>query len=268
MHNFPNTHAVAIEVASLRGLPDNAAWMSLVEAAAVARGGRPHWGQINNLNATSTVTMFGSSVGAWRSALGSVVGSAITFSNAFTAQRGLEPPAGATATVSGQHSGDLAGGVAVAPAISLLLGTAPGAEIYQSDWRWCHKCQGLFFAGNPGSVCPAGGPHEKTVSWDYRLVVNSSRAAGQSDWRWCHKCQGLFFAGNPGSVCPAGGPHEKTVSWDYRLVVNSSRAAGQSDWRWCHKCQGLFFAGNPGSVCPAGGPHDSAGSGDYILRAN
>jgi hypothetical protein len=26
----------------------------------------------------------------------------------------------------------------------------------QENWRWCHKCQGLYFAGNPGSHCPTG----------------------------------------------------------------------------------------------------------------
>jgi hypothetical protein len=214
------------------------------------------------------VTLFGGNVGAWRSALGSVVGSAMTFSNSFTAQRGLEPPAGATSTVLGQRSGDLAGGVAVAPAIPLLLGQGPRAEIYQSDWRWCHKCQGLFFGGNPGPVCPSGGAHEKTGSGDYSLVMNSPWAAGQSDWRWCHKCQGLFFGGNPGPVCPAGGAHDGAGSGNYTLRNNIPKAAGQHGWSWCHKCQGLFFSGNLGPICPAGGAHDSAGSGDYSLLVN
>lgn len=105
MHNFPSAHAGAIEVTSLRGLPDNAPWMDTVEAVAVARGGRPHWGQINNLNAWSTRTLFSGNVGAWLSA---------TFSNAFTAQRGLEPPAGATVTASGPRAGDIAGRAAAA----------------------------------------------------------------------------------------------------------------------------------------------------------
>jgi hypothetical protein len=121
MHNFPSPHAVAIEVTSLRGLPDNPSWMASVEAAAVARGGRPHWGQINNLNAASTAGLFGANLAAWRSALGSVVGSATTFSNSFTAARSLEPPPGATATVSGARVGDLVAGASVIPAISLLL---------------------------------------------------------------------------------------------------------------------------------------------------
>jgi FAD binding domain-containing protein len=125
MHNFPSPHAVAIEVTSLRGLPGNATWFPFVEASAVSRGGRPHWGQINNLNAASTVTHFGNNVAAWRSALGSVVGSATTFSNAFTTQRGLEPLPGATATVAGQRAADLAGGLAVVAAIALLLQPPP-----------------------------------------------------------------------------------------------------------------------------------------------
>ena len=30
----------------------------------------------------------------------------------------------------------------------------------QSDWKWCNKCQGLTFAGNPyRGKCPAGGNH-------------------------------------------------------------------------------------------------------------
>jgi hypothetical protein len=138
-------------------------------------------------------------------------------------------------------------------------------EIGQDNWRWCHKCQGLFFGGNPGPVCPAGGAHENAGSGDYVLVQNTPAYPGQSNWRWCHKCQGLFFGGNPGSICPAGGAHDNAGSGDYALQNNAPLAPGQHDWRWCHKCQGLYFAGNPGAVCPAGGSHENVGSGDYSL---
>ncbi|MBM3946462.1 MAG: hypothetical protein FJ315_03555 [SAR202 cluster bacterium] len=38
----------------------------------------------------------------------------------------------------------------------------------QGDWRWCNKCQGLFFAGNPSQgVCKAGGTHSRSGSADY-----------------------------------------------------------------------------------------------------
>lgn len=41
----------------------------------------------------------------------------------------------------------------------------------QDNWRWCPKCQGLFFAGNPTKgVCPAGGEHSLEGSGNYRLL--------------------------------------------------------------------------------------------------
>ena len=36
MHNFASANAVAIEVTSLKGLPGNASWMTLVESFAIA----------------------------------------------------------------------------------------------------------------------------------------------------------------------------------------------------------------------------------------
>ena len=124
MHNVPSAHAVAIEITSLSGLPGNPDWFTLLEAAAVSQGGRPHWGQINTLNATTVASLYGPAVQAWRTTLGSVVGSSSTFSNAYTAQRGLEPFAGVAASVVGIRAGDLAG-AAVVPAIGLLLGQQP-----------------------------------------------------------------------------------------------------------------------------------------------
>ncbi len=146
-----------------------------------------------------------------------------------------------------------------------LTGIVGDTTVGQDNWRWCSKCQGLFFAGNPGSKCPAGGSHTKTGSGNYDIVHNWASAPGQDDWRWCKKCQGLFFAGNPGSNCPAGGSHDKTGSGNYKLIFNAWGSSGQYNWRWCHKCQGLFFAGNPGSKCPAGGSHSKTGSGNYSL---
>jgi len=137
--------------------------------------------------------------------------------------------------------------------------------VAQTNWRWCNKCQGRFFGGNPGSVCPAGGEHSTTGSGNYALVLGAPGAAGQQDWRWCIKCEGMFFGDNPGSVCPAGGQHDATGSGNYVLMVDAPGFSGQQDWRWCKKCQGLFFGDNPGSVCPGGGQHDATGSGNYAL---
>jgi hypothetical protein len=122
----------------------------------------------------------------------------------------------------------------------------PSSGAGQSNWRWCSKCQGLFYGGALG-VCPAGGTHTKSGSGDYVLPTSG---AGQSNWRWCSKCQGLFYGGALG-VCPAGGTHTDPAtsgSWDYVLPTSG---AGQSNWRWCNKCQGLFYGGNPTlGVCP------------------
>ena len=86
----------------------------------------------------------------------------------------------------------------------------------QRNWRWCSKCQGLWFGGNPAGPCPAGGKHVKTGSGNYTLATNPG--AGQANWRWCGKCQGLQFGGNPAGPCPAGGTHVKVGSANYRLV--------------------------------------------------
>jgi extracellular elastinolytic metalloproteinase len=144
-------------------------------------------------------------------------------------------------------------------------GVVADFTIGQDNWRWCSKCQGLWFGGNAGSHCPVGGSHIQAGSGNYDLVMGWAAAPGQANWRWCHKCQGLYFAGNPGSHCPAGGAHENVGSGDYKLIFNAWVGSGQRDWRWCNKCQGLYFGGNPGSHCPAGGAHDHTGSGDYSL---
>lgn len=40
----------------------------------------------------------------------------------------------------------------------------------EARWRWCHKCQGLFYGPNAKqSHCPAGGTHDMTGSYDYSL---------------------------------------------------------------------------------------------------
>lgn len=64
----------------------------------------------------------------------------------------------------------------------------------QSNWRFCRKCQGLFFGGFMG-VCPSGGTHDLSASANYNLQ-DQPNDPGQHNWRWCHKCSGLFFGGS------------------------------------------------------------------------
>jgi murein DD-endopeptidase MepM/ murein hydrolase activator NlpD len=54
----------------------------------------------------------------------------------------------------------------------------------QEQWKWCSKCQGLFFGGYSGSVCPAGpGGHSKGGG-NYVLYKARFNPV-QGDW---HKC--------------------------------------------------------------------------------
>jgi hypothetical protein len=60
----------------------------------------------------------------------------------------------------------------VTPPPGVSGGAAPSGVVLQLDWRWCHKCQGLYLGGNPGPVCPAGGSHENVGSGNYGLPHN------------------------------------------------------------------------------------------------
>src|SRR5918993_161968 len=93
----------------------------------------------------------------------------------------------------------------------------------QRNWRWCNKCQGLWFGPNrEQSDCPQGGRHARTGSGNYALA--NGIGAGQPDWRWCNKCQGLWFGPNrEQSDCPQGGRHSRDGSGNYRLPIVTSR---------------------------------------------
>lgn len=101
----------------------------------------------------------------------------------------------------------------------------------QNDWRWCNKCQGLFFGPQAAaSRCPAGNTHTppaQSGSGNYSLMHNAGNAPGQqSDWRWCNKCMGLYFEDNAASPpCPSGGGHARpsqSGSGNYALVNRAS----------------------------------------------
>ena len=93
MHAVSGPRAMSIEIASLKGLSGNEAWMRYVHDLAVARGGRPHWGQYNKLDALDVSMLYGSALNRWREALLRVSGTSMRFSNAFCRARGLEPTA-------------------------------------------------------------------------------------------------------------------------------------------------------------------------------
>ena len=142
----------------------------------------------------------------------------------------------------------------------------------QEQWKWCSKCHGLFSAGNPGSVCPAGpGGHSKTGSGNYVLYKARFNPV-QGDWHKCSKCRVLFYGGGPGSKCPKGnGVHDKTGSKQYYITIDTIEYPGNSEFRRCDKCKALWWTGPTTSKCPVGsGGHSKSQTGHvyYLVSYN
>jgi hypothetical protein len=149
--------------------------------------------------------------------------------------------------------------------------TAP-TQIWQTEWYWCTKCQGLHYGGFGAGACPAGGGHSVVNSDNYEVAFyDPGRPAyppglpTQRGWAWCTKCQGLHYTGFGAGVCPAGGEHSASNSGEYVLLYNSPDATNQPNWAWCTKCQGLHYTGFGAGVCPAGGEHSAVNSYDYDI---
>jgi hypothetical protein len=139
-----------------------------------------------------------------------------------------------------------------------------GAGWRQPGWRWCSRCQGLAFSGREPGICPAGGRHDHSASWDYVLFADAPEHPGQGGWKWCRRCEGLAFLNHAPGACAAGGAHDHSGSAAYVISLDEAGDAGQDGWRWCNRCQGLAFGDSQGA-CPTGGYHNHAGSGRYQL---
>src|SRR5919197_3922766 len=127
------------------------------------------------------------------------------------------------------------------------------------DWRFCHKCNGLFLGGQASKgPCPAGGGHEaQGLNFDLRHDVPESPHS-QGAWRMCRHCAVMFFDGFPEKgTCPTGAAHERgrityVLAHDMEAPPNH-----QSEWRFCKSCDGeVFFRCRPHKAYPPGGPAD------------
>ena len=159
----------------------------------------------------------------------------------------------------------------------------------QDNWRWCNKCQGLFYGGNQSqSVCPADGqPH--TVSpgtYSYRMVHDVTNFPDQSGWYSCSKCQGMFFGDKQpfAGTCPKdGAAHTASTQFHYALMFTGSHLIDQMGGHEMGHGFGLAHAwdtsnnlcgsNSPGEYCDSwdlmggsfgfnpGGAYDPAGTG-------
>ena len=134
----------------------------------------------------------------------------------------------------------------------------------QPEWRYCHKCHGMFFNGFPDKgVCPNGGSHDQVDSYNFILPYDLGvTPTSQLDWRYCHKCHGLFYNGfSDKGVCPSGGSHDQAGSFNFVLPCSLPQTpTAQGAWRYCGNCHGMFYDGFPEKgVCPHGGGHVAVG---------
>ncbi|MEV4315366.1 hypothetical protein [Actinocrispum sp. NPDC049592] len=136
----------------------------------------------------------------------------------------------------------------------------------QEHWRYCGKCQSLFFDGyDDKGKCPAGGGHQ-AIGFDF--VVPHDRGSVpdfRSGWAFCDRCSSMFRGG----VCPAGGAHRK-AGYDFCLPYGFPETRQwQGSWRGCRDCGVLFFDGYPAKGrCPVNAGGHRADGETYVLPHN
>jgi hypothetical protein len=141
----------------------------------------------------------------------------------------------------------------------------------QPGWRFCDKCFGIFFNGDPVNKghCPAEGSH-RAQGFVYYLLHDVPATAGQPGWRFCDKCFGMFFANLPPvnqGRCPADGRVHEAQGFLFVLPHDVPETAGQPGWRFCEKCFGMFFNGDPVNKgrCPLDGQLHVAQGFPFVL---
>ncbi|MBL1105335.1 CAP domain-containing protein [Streptomyces sp. 5-8] len=137
----------------------------------------------------------------------------------------------------------------------------------QADWRYCGKCQGMFFDGYPlKGACPRPVGH-KAVGYNFVLPHDvAGTPTAQNAWRYCVKCHGMFYDGYAQKgACPGGGGHQ-AAGYDFVLPHDvAGTPTAQNAWRYCVKCHGMFYDGYAQKgTCPGGGGHQAAGY-DFVL---
>ncbi|CCH78490.1 hypothetical protein BN12_30016 [Nostocoides japonicum T1-X7] len=134
----------------------------------------------------------------------------------------------------------------------------------QPDWRFCVKCQVLFYDGyNDKGHCPADDGEHARAGYHFVLPHDVPEApTSQAAWRFCDKCFVLFFDGyEDKKTCPVGDRQHRAAGFQFVLPHDvNGEWDSQTEWRFCIKCQALFYNGypNPGR-CAGGDLHQAAG---------
>jgi len=150
----------------------------------------------------------------------------------------------------------------------------------QGDWRWCKKCDSLFFGGSIGvAKCSSGGPHTSEGSgtyfpgtrpsgapWKVLIAKKKLDSAVESNFRWCYVCATMVRANAGAGICINGGKHDLTQSQNYAIHVFAGPTTHQTQGRFgtCSKCLAMVCIDTNGP-CWAGGQHAFAGTAEYFV---
>ena len=155
--------------------------------------------------------------------------------------------------------------------IAAMAGTAATASPahaweWATEFRYCVRCAGLT-QRLLDWVCPAGGNHDLSLGWTFRLPVGGYSMPYQDNWRVCIGCHNLYWEGNndPDGKC-AGRNGSEHLGGDRNYCVPANVGEPpwhQNRWAYCGGCFGMFYDGYDGiagrpyfkGVCPAGGTH-------------
>ncbi|MBB5079441.1 hypothetical protein [Nonomuraea endophytica] len=94
----------------------------------------------------------------------------------------------------------------------------------QPDWRCCHLCLRIFFAGYLSwANCTLARSHRISSPFPFNYVLphDFPQPPGyQANWRYCTTCQTLFYSGHAWQgVCKYGAPHQ-AAGYNFVIPVN------------------------------------------------
>jgi len=132
----------------------------------------------------------------------------------------------------------------------------------QSEWRFCQKCQTMFFDGFPDKgLCAAGGG-QLAEGFNFNLTYDIAEStSAQAAWRFCTKCHAMFYDGFPDKgQCMGGGGHE-AQGFNFTLPHDVAESANaQGAWRYCQDCHAMFYDGFAAKgLCPGHKGHGPRG---------
>lgn len=161
----------------------------------------------------------------------------------------------------------LAGAAGLAGVAAGLASATPAAADQQSGWRWCNRCQCLFYGDDYTSGwCTRGGGHNWRGSGNYDPHYDHDD--GEHDWYWCYRCESMWHGPDHhhDRACPSGHGHSREGSGNYSFEYgNDYDHDEQPGWRRCRRCFCLCYSGHGNGYCPRGGSHNFNGSYRYYI---